>query len=167
MRLTSVCSRTKVPAARALWPLIRGVMRFTSEGCLRITLAFCTSNTLASELPPYEGNWRHNSEKTAKSILSTDGVPQHLRDYVEKQGYLFPDTVTLVFDTDAFGVSHDSDLSDIKLYRIGKIEHTASHFRFKIMEPGESQTIELTIFFENDCIYYYEGRWKHKSYFCK
>jgi hypothetical protein len=133
-----------------------------------IAIVFWIGNAIASELPTYEGRWRYDVEKSSTYIMSTESVPQVFKDIIAKEGSYYPNSLTLVFTADSFGTAHISkNLSDILLYKIEKIEHTASYFRLKVIEPGPIQNNELTIFFENDCIYYYESKWKFKSYFCK
>jgi len=147
---------------------MRGVMSFKPTLLLYCAIVFGTSNAIASDLPGYEGKWKYDAGKSSASIKSTEGVPQLFHEFIEKYGSFYPDSVTLVFTTDSFGTAHVSqDFSETQLLRIEKIEHTASHFRYKIIEHGEYENMELVIYFENDCIYIFESEWQYKSYFCK
>jgi len=161
--LTSACRRTQQS-----WAADLSVMSFRPIQAVCIAVLFWLSNTTASELPTYEGRWKYDIEKSTASIMSTEEVPQNIKDYVGEEGSFWPGSLSLLFTTDSFGTGHISKApSDIKFYKIEMIAHNANHFRFRLVGPGEFQNNQLTLFFENDCIYYFESKWKFKSYFCK
>ena len=131
-------------------------------------MVFFASHTIADELPPYEGTWSYDIEKSSAYIMSTGQIPQVFRDIIAKEGSYYPDGLSLVFTADSFGAGLISGgPAEIELHEIRVIEHTASHLRFEVIEPGKFKGSELTIYFEDGCLYYFETRWKIKSYYCK
>ena len=147
---------------------MRGVMSFKPIRVVFIAVLFWHSDTTASELPSYEGRWKYDIEKSTASIMSTEKVPQDIKNYVRKEGSFWPDSLSLYFSKDSFGTGNISKAtSDFRLYRFEVITYDEKHLSFKVVEPGVIQNNQLKIFFENDCIYYFESEWQFKSYFCR
>ena len=121
-------------------------------------MVFFARQTIAGELPPYEGTWRYDIEKSSAYIMSTGEIPQFFRDIIAKEGSYYPDSLSLVFTI-------SDGPAEIELHEIKVIKHTASHLRVKVIEPGKYKGSELTIYFEDGCIYYFETRspWNTRS----